>query len=107
MALVETAPYGNRCDRYCESFGHVCVAAAEEENDNCEVKFHTPCDVEFTMTSDMLCKCSRAAPPVARTPPAARARPVEPGSAKAPAEPGAAAGGRAGDLARVLQALRP
>eukprot|EP00933_Yihiella_yeosuensis_P071532 TRINITY_DN79733_c0_g1_i1.p1 TRINITY_DN79733_c0_g1~~TRINITY_DN79733_c0_g1_i1.p1 ORF type:complete len:945 (-),score=167.42 TRINITY_DN79733_c0_g1_i1:350-3184(-) len=56
-ALVLTAPYGGRCDRYCESFGHVCVAAAEEEAEDCSVKFQTECDVAITGTSDMLCTC--------------------------------------------------
>lgn len=36
-ALVKTAPYGGRRDRYCESFGQVCTAAAEEVANTCEV----------------------------------------------------------------------
>jgi len=56
-ALVLTEPHGGRCDTFCASFGHVCVAAAEEENENCEVKYETPCDQEITSTSDMLCTC--------------------------------------------------
>eukprot|EP00931_Biecheleriopsis_adriatica_P042894 TRINITY_DN2447_c0_g1_i3.p1 TRINITY_DN2447_c0_g1~~TRINITY_DN2447_c0_g1_i3.p1 ORF type:complete len:887 (-),score=130.08 TRINITY_DN2447_c0_g1_i3:97-2367(-) len=56
-ALVLTAPYGGRCDRYCESFGHVCIAAAEEQNEDCEVKYHEQCSEAITDTSDMLCTC--------------------------------------------------
>jgi len=60
QALVLTAPFGNRCDRYCESFGHVCVAAAEEVNENCEVKYSARCDQKIVGTSDMLCTCRRS-----------------------------------------------
>jgi len=58
-ALVLTAPYGGRCDRYCQSFGHSCAAAAEEENDNCQVKYSTSCNQPITDTSDMLCTCQK------------------------------------------------
>ncbi|CAE7197036.1 pkgB [Symbiodinium natans] len=34
-ALINAAPFGGRCDKYCESFGHVCYQAAEEVNENC------------------------------------------------------------------------
>ena len=37
MALVLAEKYGGRCDRYCESFGQVCIMAAEEQEENCEV----------------------------------------------------------------------
>ena len=41
MALVLAKPYGGRCDRYCESFGQVCIMAAEEQEENCEARsFH-------------------------------------------------------------------
>jgi len=56
-ALVETAPYGGKCDTYCRSFGQVCLSAAEEQNDNCEVKFVGSCNSEIPSTSDMLCTC--------------------------------------------------
>jgi hypothetical protein len=56
-ALVLTEPHGGRCDTFCASFGHVCVAAAEEENENCEVKYIASCDQEISGTSDMLCTC--------------------------------------------------
>eukprot|EP00440_Ansanella_granifera_P037063 gb/GFBE01040220.1/.p1 GENE.gb/GFBE01040220.1/~~gb/GFBE01040220.1/.p1 ORF type:complete len:1500 (+),score=225.46 gb/GFBE01040220.1/:1-4500(+) len=59
-ALVLTGPFGGRCDLYCESFGHVCVAAAEEVDENCEVKFTVGCDEDIRGagdTSDMLCSC--------------------------------------------------
>mmetsp|Transcript_26364 Transcript_26364/g.49529 ORF Transcript_26364/g.49529 Transcript_26364/m.49529 type:complete len:698 (-) Transcript_26364:151-2244(-) len=58
-ALVRTGPYGGRCDRYCESFGHVCFQAAEEMSENCEVKYEARCDEPITGTSDMLCSCHR------------------------------------------------
>eukprot|EP00931_Biecheleriopsis_adriatica_P051995 TRINITY_DN3019_c0_g1_i4.p1 TRINITY_DN3019_c0_g1~~TRINITY_DN3019_c0_g1_i4.p1 ORF type:complete len:1534 (-),score=241.49 TRINITY_DN3019_c0_g1_i4:118-4719(-) len=57
-ALVLTAPYSGRCDKYCESFGLTCTSAAEEENDNCEVKYTARCDEEISGTSDMLCQCN-------------------------------------------------
>jgi len=56
-ALVQTQPYDGRCDRYCESFGHVCISAAEEVADNCEVKYKADCDRPMQGTSDMLCRC--------------------------------------------------
>jgi len=56
-ALVLTAPYGGRCDRYCESFGHVCIAAAEEQNENCQVSYSNECSEAISGTSDMLCTC--------------------------------------------------
>eukprot|EP00438_Fugacium_kawagutii_P004565 Skav202823 [mRNA] locus=scaffold3852:121758:131501:- [translate_table: standard] len=34
QALVKTDNF-QRCDRYCESFGHTCIAAAEEEAEDC------------------------------------------------------------------------
>ena len=37
MALVLAEKYGGRCDQYCESFGQVCIMAAEEQEENCEV----------------------------------------------------------------------
>lgn len=57
-ALVLTVPF-NRCDRYCESFGHVCTAAGEEVNENCEFSYRARCDQEISGTSDMLCSCQR------------------------------------------------
>jgi len=60
-ALVLTGPYGGRCDRYCQSFDHACVAAAEEMADNCDVKERRPCDAAISGTSDMLCTCHRPA----------------------------------------------
>merc|ERR1712039_565057 len=59
-ALVHTQPYGGRCDVYCESFGHMCAGAAEEMNENCEVKERAQCDEEIAGTSDMLCTCHSA-----------------------------------------------
>lgn len=58
-ALVLTAPYGNSCDTYCQSFGHVCAAAAEEVNEDCAVKYSAQCDEVISDTSDMLCTCLR------------------------------------------------
>eukprot|EP00411_Alexandrium_monilatum_P116938 CAMPEP_0175658898 /NCGR_PEP_ID=MMETSP0097-20121207/13658_1 /TAXON_ID=311494 /ORGANISM="Alexandrium monilatum, Strain CCMP3105" /LENGTH=239 /DNA_ID=CAMNT_0016965009 /DNA_START=29 /DNA_END=744 /DNA_ORIENTATION=+ len=73
-ALVLTGPYGGRCDRYCESFGHVCVAAAEERAEGCEVQQARQCSEEIGGTSDMLCTCERqgqspAPAPASGTPP--------------------------------------
>lgn len=56
QALVLTKNF-NRCDRYCESFGHRCVAAAEEKDESCEVEEEKACDEAITGTSDMLCTC--------------------------------------------------
>ncbi|CAE7505132.1 unnamed protein product, partial [Symbiodinium pilosum] len=58
-ALVQTAPYGGVCDTYCASFGHKCVAAAEEKADSCEEQEQKRCDEEISGTSDMLCTCER------------------------------------------------
>jgi len=63
MALVETEPYDGRCARYCQSLGekfgqeYECLAAAEEVDDNCEVKYVSDCDTKIAGTSDMLCSC--------------------------------------------------
>ncbi|CAJ1367611.1 unnamed protein product [Effrenium voratum] len=57
MALVQAEPFGGRCDRYCESFGHVCVLAAEEQEENCEIKYEKACNEAITGTSDILCRC--------------------------------------------------
>jgi len=56
-ALVQTAPYGGKCDTYCRSFGQVCVSAAEEVDENCEVEYIGSCTSEIQSTSDMLCTC--------------------------------------------------
>eukprot|EP00931_Biecheleriopsis_adriatica_P057984 TRINITY_DN3444_c0_g2_i1.p1 TRINITY_DN3444_c0_g2~~TRINITY_DN3444_c0_g2_i1.p1 ORF type:complete len:757 (-),score=116.40 TRINITY_DN3444_c0_g2_i1:25-2295(-) len=56
-ALVMTAPHGGRCDRYCESFGHICIAAAEEQDENCQVQYQRGCNEPISGTSDMLCTC--------------------------------------------------
>jgi len=58
-ALVLSAPFSYRCDKYCESFGHVCTGAGEEVNENCQVKFSARCDEEIAGTSDMLCTCEQ------------------------------------------------
>ena len=77
MALVLTAPYNGRCDRYCESFGHVCVAAAEEKSESCEEQYTQPCNQAISGTSDMLCKCVLPdAPPSCPAPPATTAPPT-------------------------------
>ncbi|CAE8588553.1 unnamed protein product [Polarella glacialis] len=68
-ALVLTAPYGGRCDSYCGSFGHVCLAAAEEVNENCAVKYTARCDEQIAGTSDMLCTCGYAELPSSSTTP--------------------------------------
>jgi hypothetical protein len=58
-ALVLTEPYGGSCKEYCQSFGHTCAAAAEEEAENCEIKYTSSCDEVIAGTSDMLCTCHR------------------------------------------------
>ncbi|CAE7241033.1 unnamed protein product [Symbiodinium pilosum] len=65
-ALVLTAPHGGRCRTFCSSFGHICVAAAEEENENCEVKTRKSCDDDISGTSDMLCTCALPTSPAWR-----------------------------------------
>merc|ERR1712137_595341 len=64
-ALVLTAQYGGKCDVYCQSFGHICTSAAEEQDENCDVKYQAQCDQEITGTSDMLCTCEYVAGEVA------------------------------------------
>eukprot|EP00930_Biecheleria_cincta_P002754 TRINITY_DN103750_c0_g1_i1.p1 TRINITY_DN103750_c0_g1~~TRINITY_DN103750_c0_g1_i1.p1 ORF type:complete len:591 (+),score=76.80 TRINITY_DN103750_c0_g1_i1:73-1845(+) len=59
-ALVRTAGYTGRCDAYCASFGHVCVAAAEEKDNDCQVREQKRCDEDIGGTSDMLCSCQSA-----------------------------------------------
>eukprot|EP00933_Yihiella_yeosuensis_P038067 TRINITY_DN3202_c0_g1_i1.p1 TRINITY_DN3202_c0_g1~~TRINITY_DN3202_c0_g1_i1.p1 ORF type:complete len:792 (+),score=130.33 TRINITY_DN3202_c0_g1_i1:68-2443(+) len=78
QALVLTGPHGGRCDAYCESFGHVCVAAAEEVNENCEVKEDKRCDEAITGTSDMLCTCSLPSPSSTTTTTTTTSTPAEP-----------------------------
>jgi len=56
-ALVLTDPHGGRCQTFCSSFGHVCVAAAEEVGEGCEVQEQKSCDEQISGTSDMLCTC--------------------------------------------------
>ncbi|CAE7220694.1 unnamed protein product [Symbiodinium sp. CCMP2456] len=56
-ALVLADPYGGRCQTFCSSFGHVCVAAAEEVSEGCEVQEQKSCDEQISGTSDMLCTC--------------------------------------------------
>ena len=77
MALVLTAPYGGRCDKYCESFGHICVAAAEERSESCAVQDVKACNEVIADTSDMLCKCVLPdAPMSCRVPQATTAAPA-------------------------------
>ena len=57
MIAAPPIAYYNRCDTYCESFGHVGVAAAEEVDDNCEVYEEFDCSPPVSDTSDMLCTC--------------------------------------------------
>mmetsp|Transcript_7918 Transcript_7918/g.18216 ORF Transcript_7918/g.18216 Transcript_7918/m.18216 type:complete len:606 (+) Transcript_7918:86-1903(+) len=87
-ALVLTWPYGGRCDRYCASFGHECVAAAEERAEGCDVKSEHACDEPITGTSDMLCTCRLPNSPgsCAGLAPAPAPKPIQP-PAPAPAKP--------------------
>mmetsp|Transcript_13335 Transcript_13335/g.21913 ORF Transcript_13335/g.21913 Transcript_13335/m.21913 type:complete len:532 (-) Transcript_13335:101-1696(-) len=65
-ALVKkAAEYDRICDKYCESFGHVCTRAAEEDDETCdehEELAEFGCGEEVTgmnavSTSGMLCTC--------------------------------------------------
>jgi len=65
-ALVQGQNYGYRCDTYCESFGHVCMGAWEEEANSCTKGETFGCDSPVTKkdgnpTSDMLCHCKQRA----------------------------------------------
>lgn len=56
-ASVLTQPYGGRCDRYCASFGKVCIAAAEEVKKDCNESKSARCDEEIKGESHMICTC--------------------------------------------------
>jgi len=56
-ALVLTQPYSGSCGSYCASFGHVCVAAAEERAESCAEAYAGSCGTPISGTSDMLCTC--------------------------------------------------
>jgi len=62
FALVPSAPFEGYCSRYCESFGHTCVYAAEEGSDTCAVLGRYECNERIRDTSDMLCQCSGTPP---------------------------------------------
>jgi len=47
--------YGT-CTGYCSAVGRECVAAWEEENDNCVVKYAMTCD-QTIASSDAICEC--------------------------------------------------
>ena len=50
--------YGS-CDEYCKSIGRTCVSAAEEQHDDCNVKYTMGCEENAGgVTSDALCECS-------------------------------------------------
>jgi hypothetical protein len=51
---------GRTCDAYCGSFaGMKCVGAAEEVNNDCDVKQTLACDEAYSgWTSDLLCACA-------------------------------------------------
>lgn len=60
--VLAGSPYNGRCDKYCASFGHVCKAAAEEVNENCQVKYSVRCNEAIQGTSDILCTCESRNP---------------------------------------------
>jgi len=62
LALVPTQPYGGKCKKYCESFDHKCVFAAEEVDDRCLPLSRYGCDEEVAETDDMLCQCKQDKP---------------------------------------------
>merc|ERR1711973_523906 len=47
------------CDDYCEEQGLNCVAAWEEEFNDCEVAQEWTCDRRGSHTSDIICECGR------------------------------------------------
>jgi len=57
---------GRSCADYCASSGYTCVAAWEEVEEDCNVKFALTCEESGIQTSDLLCQC---APPGASPPP--------------------------------------
>eukprot|EP01065_Artemidia_motanka_P048220 TRINITY_DN772_c0_g4_i1.p1 TRINITY_DN772_c0_g4~~TRINITY_DN772_c0_g4_i1.p1 ORF type:complete len:1244 (+),score=411.70 TRINITY_DN772_c0_g4_i1:122-3853(+) len=67
---------GSTCTAFCQQQGLPCVFAAEEVNDDCQVKELWDCDkpymssskVDGIMTSDMICECAEKVTP---TPPPA------------------------------------
>jgi len=66
MALVPTMPFEGKCSKYCESFGHKCVFAAEEVVESCNVLARYACDETIADTSDMLCQCASEPEPSTR-----------------------------------------
>jgi len=62
VALVPTENFGGICNRYCESFGHTCVWAAEEVDDDCAALSRYGCDEAIQTTRDMLCQCRGSLP---------------------------------------------
>jgi hypothetical protein len=60
MYSVADTHEGRTCDAYCNSFpGMKCVAAAEEVNNDCNVRQTLACDEPYTSsTSDLLCSCA-------------------------------------------------
>jgi len=62
IALVPTEPFGGLCSRYCESFGHRCVFAAEQVDDQCQSQSRYGCGEEIAATVDMLCQCKQNSP---------------------------------------------
>lgn len=58
-ALVNIAGNeGETCDDFCESFGHKCVGAAEEDDNSCELKKSVMCNKPIAHTSSLFCKCA-------------------------------------------------
>ena len=57
--LVDNFQSYGSCEAYCLSIGRTCVSAAEEQSDDCNVKFTMGCgDNAGGSTSDALCECS-------------------------------------------------
>ena len=53
--------YGKQCDRYCESFGHICVAAATDDGNSCNALETFDCSTRVGEVSKMLCTCRKPA----------------------------------------------
>ena len=59
-ALIANFREYKTCDNYCSTIGLQCVFAAEQVQENCEIKQSYSCDFDFhteLSTSDALCEC--------------------------------------------------
>lgn len=61
--LTQSTSTHPTCNAFCQAQGRTCVSAAEEVDNNCQVKSTHNCDTDFSLmgTSDALCECSQDA----------------------------------------------